>query len=383
MNGDVRLERLATLNAIGEILNREADFRAAAGEVLQRLTELTRLSSGWVFVTTVERGDAHEGGFRVAAAVGLPPALAAETCHPLREGRCECQGMLRRGELERGVNMVECSRLATAAGDRGGLVIHASVPLLGRAGPVGILNLAAPGERRFDEETLQFLAAIGKQLGAAFERWRLQEARTEQARYAATLEERQRLARAMHDSLAQQLFAAELSLQVAQASPDAGVGRDAVARAAGLVSQSLAELRSLVEVMRPADLSSGLAAALARLAERVSPAGPRVTLEISAGPLEPEAEAALFLIAQEALLNAVRHAAPTRLWLRLDEGDGTVRLRVEDDGRGLPAEPVSGVGLESMRDRTRSLGGAFRIAPREGGGTVVEARLPGPARPGA
>lgn len=382
MTTDIRLERLATLNAIGEIVNREADFRAAAREVLQRLTELTRLSTGWVFVTAVERGDAHEGGFRLAAQVGLPPALAVGACRPLREGSCECQGLLRRGELEHGVNMVECSRLASAEGERGGLVIHASVPLLGPAGPVGILNLAAPGERRFDDEMLQFLAAIGKQLGAAFERWRLQETRTDEARYAAALEERQRLARAMHDSLAQQLFAAELALRVAQEG--AGAEREALDRAAELVSQSLVELRSLVEVMRPPDLSAGLASALTRLAERVSPAGPRVVLELSAGApppdLSPEAGEALFLIAQEGLHNALRHASASRLWLRLGERDGAVLLRVEDDGRGLPDALSPGVGLESMRERARSLGGSLRLLPREGGGTVVEASLPPPRR---
>lgn len=64
------------------------------------------------------------------------------------------------------MNIVTCSRLAKVRGDRGGLEIHASVPLLGPEGPVGILNLAAPGGTRFDEDTLAFLGAVGRQLGA-------------------------------------------------------------------------------------------------------------------------------------------------------------------------------------------------------------------------
>src|SRR5690606_4748814 len=132
----------------------------------------------------------------------------------------------------------------------------------------------------FDEETLTLLATVGKQLAAAFERSRLQRQRTAQERYAATLEERGRLAREMHDVLAQQLFAAQLSLEVARGRRRSGpvgvqaedaVTSDALDQAASSLEAAIAELRSLVEVLRPAELGGGLRAALGRLAPRTAP----------------------------------------------------------------------------------------------------------------
>src|SRR5690606_17115371 len=132
---------------------------------LERLVALVGVTAGWMFVTTVDAGDTHEGSFRLAAATGLPPALEHDDRAPLRHDRCECQRRLQGGGLDRGVNMVTCSRLRDAEGDKNGLVMHASVPLLGRRGPVGILNLAAPGATHFSEETLAFLSVLGRQLG--------------------------------------------------------------------------------------------------------------------------------------------------------------------------------------------------------------------------
>ena len=180
-----RVAELSTLNAIGDILNREADFGEALRLGLTKLVELLDLTAGWVFVTQVVQGDSHQGAFGVAATTGLPPALSEDENRPLCKGSCDCQWLFRQGQLDAGVNIVHCSRLESADGDKGGLELHASVPLLGRTGPVGILNLAAAGPEPFDAETLTFLTAVGRQLGTAFERSRLLSARTEAARHHA------------------------------------------------------------------------------------------------------------------------------------------------------------------------------------------------------
>jgi two-component system NarL family sensor kinase len=275
--------------------------------------------------------------------------------------------------------MVTCSRLRDASGDKGGLEIHASVPLPGRQGPVGILNLAATGETRFGDETLAFLSAVGRQLAVAFERSRLLDERTRHARYTAALEERQRLAHDMHDSLAQLLFAADLSLNVAAHHPDSERRRGAVEDAGEAVRSALGELRSLVEVMRPADLSAGLHAALARLAQRTR-AAMRVHLE--AVELEPPTELAeaLYRIAQEAVHNTLRHGDAESLWLRLTVSGSNLRLEVEDDGVGFGAEPTAcigrGFGLAGMRDRAGSVGGVLRLENRADGGARILVEVP-------
>lgn len=362
-----RVAELSTLNAIGDILNREPDFGEALGLGLTKLVELLDLTAGWVFVTQVVQGDSHAGTFGVAATTGLPPALSEDGNKPLCRGGCDCQWLFRQGTLDQGVNIVHCSRLEGAAGDedKGGLELHASVPLLGRAGPVGILNLAAAGPEPFDAETLTFLTAVGRQLGTAFERSRLLSARTEAARQVAALEERGRLASEMHDSVSQLLFAAELALQAGTPS-----------RAGELLSSAQNELRALVEVLRPADLPGGLRPALGRLAERTAGLL-EVTLEADPpADLSPAHAETLYRAAQEGVHNALKHARAARLWLRCVAAEGAVVLSVEDDGAGLSAPLAEGFGLRSLRDRAARLDGTLRLERRRPKGTRLELRLP-------
>jgi two-component system, NarL family, sensor kinase len=372
-----RLEQLATLNAIGEILNREPSFPVAASEALTRLIELLGLGAGWLFVTRVAQGDSREGGLALLASHGLPPALEADDAAPLRSASCDCQWLFRHGRLDQGVNIVRCSRLEGATGDTGGLEVHASIPLLGQRGPVGIMNLAAPGPARFDDATLVFLTAVGRQLGTAFDRSQLQNARTRGARYTAALEERQRLATEMHDSVAQLLFAAELALQTALADPSGG--RERVRTGADLVADALERLRALIEVLRPGDADAPLETLLRRLAERLG-STLEVSLELAPAPLDEARTLALYRVAQEAAHNVLRHAAAKRLWLRLDAGERAVTLSVADDGVGLPDEATraasGGMGLTGMRQRVAEVGGTLTLRARRGGGTIVEARVP-------
>ena len=95
MDVTTRLTRLATLNAISEVLNREADFSSAVRPTLVRLIELVDLTAGWVFQTNVSKGDSHQGSFSLAAYSGLPPALMRDDLEPLCKGGCECQSMLK------------------------------------------------------------------------------------------------------------------------------------------------------------------------------------------------------------------------------------------------------------------------------------------------
>ena len=372
-----RLSELSTLNAIGEILNEEPDFAGALGRALGRLVALLGLKSGWVFVTRVAQGSPHKGSFRAAAATGLPPALARNGNEPLCKGGCDCQWLFRHGELDTGVNIVHCSRLEAAAGDKAGLEIHASIPLLGQRGPVGILNLAAPGRERFDDDTLLFLTTVGRQLGVAFERSALQDERTREARYLAALEERQRLATEMHDSVTQHLFAADLSLRVARDGPDGAQRAASLDRSAELVNAALGELRALVEVTRPPG-GADLQTLLARLARRV-PEGVNVHLETEPLELDPRQTEALYRVAQEAVHNALKHAGARGLWLGLERRGPDVVLSVADDGRGLSdGAGEGGLGFETMRARAASLGGTLEVSNRPRGGLRVEVTFPWP-----
>ena len=364
--------RLDAIVALGDRLDR-ASPEDAPREALAAVVAELGLGAGWIFVSDTVHGDAHAGDLSLGAVHGLPPALAADEARELRCGSCECQGRFRSGRLDRGVNMVTCSRLASAEGDTGGLELHASVPLRGREGPLGILNLAASGDRRFAPDELAFLDVVGRQLGAALERSRLAEARTREARFGAALEERRRLAREMHDSLSQLLFAASLQLGSARA------GRErALVEAEDLLAAARAELRALIETSRPPDLSAGLVAALGRLAERMSPVT-HVHLDASARPPSHEVQEALYRCAQEAVHNAVRHGHARHVRIALRDTPTGIRLSVADDGRGCdPDRVVTGPGISGLRERARGLGGTLAATRGEEGGLVLTVELPSP-----
>ena len=377
---DTRIRELETLNAVLDAFQREADFATGLQTALQRLVELVDVSTGWVFTSTSRVGDAHAGGFMLAAATGVPPALANDEAEPLRFGTCECQGLFSRGKLDRGINMVTCSRLEGAEGDRGGLEIHASVPLLAPSGPVGILNLAAPGDRRFDRETLVFLAAVGKAIGTAFERQRLRDDQVQEARFSAVLEERQRLAREMHDALSQLLFAAELSVGAARerSSGSPGEADPALDDATAILADAQTELRALVEVLRVPDVSCGIDTALRRLARRT--AG-RTHVHVDTQGTDvleehPQAAEALYRIAQEALHNALRHADADHVRIRLTAHAAVATIQVDDDGVGIGDASSGGMGITGMRERAEELGGSLDVGSLPKGGTRVRAEIP-------
>ncbi|NLG69643.1 MAG: GAF domain-containing protein, partial [Firmicutes bacterium] len=159
---------LAVLSEIARLLNSRVDVQSAFDEVLRLVTELLGLRTAWLFL----QGPA---GRRLVftSAHGLPAALEVDGARPLRHGTCDCFYLFYDGELREAVNVVECSRLQEARGDKGGLVYHASVPLRASHGVLGVLNVAAEGESLFDEQALSLLTAVGEHLGTALERSRL------------------------------------------------------------------------------------------------------------------------------------------------------------------------------------------------------------------
>jgi len=221
-------------------------------------------------------------------------------------------------------------------------------------------------------------------LGVAVERARLDARRLE----AAQTEERNRLAREIHDTLAQDLSAVIFQLEAAEAllvqrAEPERVQRSVTA-ALGLARKGLDEARRSVLDLRAAPLEGRtLPVALAALAaETDTDKGPAVLFEMGTAPppLPPAVEVGLYRIAQEALQNALRHADAVRILLRLEASDGRVRLTVQDDGRGFAISPEgstgSRFGLVGMRERARLLGGGFQIESSSRAGTRITAEVP-------
>jgi len=207
-----------------------------------------------------------------------------------------------------------------------------------------------------------------------------------QAREAGVLDERQRMAREIHDTIAQGLIGIVTQLEAADQARDRPADRDQhLENAQRLARESLTEARRSVEASMPAALESGtLSDALADVAREWSeinaiPVEVAVTGDIVA--LHPEIDVALLRIAQEALANVARHAGASHAWLTLSYMGDVVTLDVRDDGVGFQVTERgsgdgSGFGLTGMRQRVARVAGSLAIESEPGGGTAVSARVP-------
>ncbi len=203
---------------------------------------------------------------------------------------------------------------------------------------------------------------------------------------AGVLAERERLAREIHDTLAQGLSSIQLLLRAAERTLDTDLerARHQVSTAREAAAANLAEARRFVRDWAPPDLESGsLEQALESLCARTTedgPLGAHVTVSGTPVALPSAHEVALWRIAQQAVANAVQHARASHVELTLSFMDTEVALDVVDDGRGfaVPVDdaPPGTFGLATMRSRARSLGGTLVVESEPGAGTAVAVTLP-------
>lgn len=202
----------------------------------------------------------------------------------------------------------------------------------------------------------------------------------ERGRELAMLEERNRMARELHDAVTQKLFSLRLTAQSAAVllpnAPDQAAAE--LERVQRLAGEALAELRAVIVELRPAELDRhGLAETLGkhvRLLDRLQPAS--VTFEGGElPPLESAVEVAVLRVAQEALHNALRHADAGHVEVRLADEGGKLVLTVRDDGKGFEQAESRGLGLVSMRDRAESVGGVMTVASVRDEGTTVRVEV--------
>jgi two-component system NarL family sensor kinase len=353
------------------------DVEAALDGALCEIAGAFELAAAWIWLR-----DPASRRFYLAAAHGLPPYLSEPV--QMTGDPCWCMESFDDGDFDsRNVDIISCSRLRRGAREAGvngtrGLRSHASVALRCGDRALGIMNLCPPPERELTESELRLFGAAGAQLGLAVERARLAEHETN----AARSEERARLAREIHDTLAQDLTAIALQLESAlRDAPRDGPHLRRIETALDVARESLRRARASVVGLRADPLEGRpLATALAALARRMtSETGIRVAFRTRGDVSLPyETEGELFRIASEAIANVRFHAGATHIDARLEGDESAVTLRVSDDGRGfeLPTRDEERFGLVGMEERARLIGAELRIASRPGSGTSVEARVP-------
>jgi signal transduction histidine kinase len=315
----------------------------------------------------------------------------AETVQPVEALRATVHTLTEALRLPYAAITLEPGAIPVAAAGSPG-VAEIPIPLSYQSQPVGELIVSPRGgAREFDTTDLRLLDELARQIGVVAHNVRLtNDLQLSRERIVtAREEERRRLRRDLHDGLGAQLAA--LTLQTGALKTTIHTDPDAAVAQATELQQELrtaiADIRRLVQGLRPAALDDlGLIGALqARIAtvnlgEGADPAQHPLLVTLDApddlGPLPAAVEVAVYRIVDEALANVVKHAQAGRCRVVLSRAPAGIRLLIEDNGSGIPADRISGVGLQSMRERALELGGALQIESAEPGGTRIVAELP-------
>ena len=337
---------------------RQAAGRVALGDDLHAtLTDLTtqaRLASTARTVALVAPDGAvraHSGPDDLAGLLDALPASGEASVRVAADG---------------GVLAVLPVTLPASAGVRGG-TLRAEYPSGMRPGP----------------DELAFLLSMADHAGTALHAEEL----IERAGARAGEQERARLARELHDSVAQALYGISLGAKTARATLDKDPARTQASLdyTIRLAEGGVSEMKALLFSLRPDALEEGgLVAALSQHAHALEARhGLKVHAELNTEPnLSPDVQAAVYRVAQEALHNVVKHARAGQVWLSLQEDEAAVRLTVRDDGRGFdPAEKGRGtLGQRSMRERAAGIGAALEVLSQPDQGTSVLLTLPKTAK---
>jgi signal transduction histidine kinase len=189
----------------------------------------------------------------------------------------------------------------------------------------------------------------------------------------AGYEERRRLERDLHDGAQQRLVALGMQLRVLQRTQQTDAATAvALDAAVAELGTAVAELRHIAQGVRPSALDDGLGAALADLTRTSREI---VELDVQTSDLPDAVATTAYYVASEAVANALRHASATNIRITARERDGTLHMRIDDDGTGGATLTPTG-GLTGLADRVAAMGGDLRVDSRAGAGTTIEARLP-------
>jgi len=383
-----RHRQMILLNRASRVIGVEGRLAA----LLSRLARIVRAQAGCLGVV-IRLHDERARALRVVAAAGPGAgALIGQLC-PTRRGRASLTTGVLSFVSKRPILINRARPLLPSEAYWPDVRSALVIPIRARERPLGVLRLEAARRFTFDEEDVKVFSILGEQIGHVIERARaLETLRRKQADLTALSanqekmleEDRRRIARELHDELAQAMTAARINLGILQTLT--GGDRPEVQRVLGdtaaLIDRTIAETRRISMDLRPVMLDDlGLVPALrwytGTFAHRT---GIRVALKArSAEPrMRRGLETLLYRFVQEALTNVARHARARQVQISLVGQDGSIRAVVSDDGVGMPSgsPKPAGLGLLGMRERIERTGGTLRIISQRGAGTRLEATVP-------
>jgi two-component system NarL family sensor kinase len=279
------------------------------------------------------------------------------------------------------VSFITCTRLKNLVEGTAGLRYHASIPLYRRQRKVGVLNVARTDWQELSDDDLRLLSTVGDMLSIAIERAEL----FSRSAQLGAVEERNRLAREIHDTLAQGLTAITLQLETADALIDSSAdrARRAIQRALELARANLDEARRSVLDLRAAPLEDRtLPEAIAELLTNCQLHDNMTTEFEHVGgnrPLSVRLQVGLYRITQEALNNIIRHANADHIRITLTAQPDEIELVIADDGDGFDPNHLpegNRFGLIGLNERANLLGGHLNLCAQPDEGTTLRVVVP-------
>ncbi|WP_113930450.1 GAF domain-containing sensor histidine kinase [Bacillus sp. P14.5] len=359
------------LKKIAELLNEETELENMLSCALQVLLNGTDFTTGWIFFID------EEGGHSLKAFHNLPSSLSDDGCNLLKNGGCWCVNRFRSGKLTKASNIIECQRIeksiAENKGDTGNIEYHATVPLQSGNESFGLLNVAAPGKTHFQEHELALLESVAFQIGSAIKRIVL----TKKEQEIALMQERNRLARDLHDSVNQLLFSLTLTARGGTMLSGDEQVKETFSTIQGLAQEALTEMRALIWQLKPHGLENGISEALKGYGEMLAM---KVEVKVDGVVALPsKVEEALWRIGQEAVNNAKKHSGEDEIYFFMGTSSNLVSLQIKDHGCGFhysPNQSIPTMGIQGMKERVEKIGGLFQLKSKPGNGTEILVKIP-------
>ena len=372
-----RTRKLSVLNDVLRLTNTSDDLADILQGTIQRMLTATHGEIGYIHLLD---GPNH---IHLTTHVGLPEAIADVVASLLTQPpTMACSWVVAHNAvltIPQVRTDARTEHLATLSEE---LNAYMGVPLVAGSKVMGVLSLIGQTVAQFGDEEIALMMAVGRQIGNAVETARLRQ----QEGFLMVLQERNRLARDLHDSVTQSLYSVVLFAEAGRRKLTAGQIEQATTyleRVNDTGQQALKEMRLFIHKLRPLALQEeGLDRALQQRLKAVEGRSGIDHELIVEGRLDlpPDMEEALYHISMEALNNSLKHARASKVIVRLAIDEAEVEMEIRDDGRGfdVPETAVAsdGIGLKSMRERTELFGGTVTLQSTPGQGTMVRVCLP-------
>ncbi len=381
------LNQLFLVYEVGRQFNLVSSMDDVLHEVRVRLSGTMNFHHCCIMLLNAEQYLVPEAG------IGIDPQWMAEARPKLE--RSVAALVLESGVAEQVTDPIELAGLDAPTLDTG--LPPESVlcaPMRARMGVIGVLELYTSEPYAFSRDEKFLLSVLASELATALENSQLYASLREKEGRLTVLahklihsqeQERKRIARDMHDGLAQMLVSAYQYLQAHAYSVPSGKSRESLDEGLSTLAECIDESRNVIFDLRPSTLDDfGLVHALRQFLQRTEvEAGWNAQLDIKGdiGPMPPATETAIYRLVKEAVSNARKHAQSPRIQVRLASRAGNQVILVRDWGKGFDPKAAQSLGsgqfgIMGMRERVSLLSGSFRLRSRTGAGTVVRIVLP-------